>query len=151
MYVTELILNQDNLFAIRDVADRYETHRSVERLTEGMERRVLWRLDLQREWRLTVQCERPLEPHYVSKAMPGYAYRVRSAEVAMGFNPGDLLLFQLEANPTVKRAKKRRALEKFSRATRVATEEVRPCGLRTNRFYNLGSTSITAISAEATR
>ena len=49
MYVTELTLNQDNLFAVRDVTDRYEAHRSVERLTEGTERRVLWRLDVQRE------------------------------------------------------------------------------------------------------
>ena len=114
MYVTELILNQGNLFATRDVVDRYETHRSVERLTEGMERRVLWRLDVQHEWRLTIQCERPLEPRHVSKAMPGYAYQVRSAEVATNFDPGDLLLFQLEANPTVKRAKKRRALKSLA-------------------------------------
>ncbi len=110
MYSTELILNQENLFAKRDVASRYEMHRSVAHLTEGATTRVLWRLDMQSTWRLTIQCEWPLEPQYVSRSMPGYAVSVRSAEVNRDFQEGDLLLFQLEANPTAERANKRRAL-----------------------------------------
>ena len=110
MYCTELILNQENLFAKRDVASRYEMHRSVAHLTEGATRRVLWRLDVQSNWRLTIQCEWPLEPRHVSRSMPGYAVSVRSAEVRRNFQEGDLLLFQLEANPTAERANKRRAL-----------------------------------------
>lgn len=119
MYLTQLVLNLRNKAARRDLADRFELHRTLMSAypeTLPPSERVLFRVETQRNKPVTVLLvQSQTEPNWEQVArMQTADYlastpRVRSVSLP-SLQTGQPAMFRLLANPTVKREGKRHAL-----------------------------------------
>lgn len=118
MYLSQLTLDPGQPQARRDLANRYDLHRTLCRaFDEPADARPLWRLELLRPGeppRLLVQSRAAPDWARLHAAHPGYLADARSKplDLAGHLAPGLRLRFRLEANPTVTRAGKRHGLRR---------------------------------------
>jgi CRISPR system Cascade subunit CasE len=116
MYLSQLTLDPGQPQARRDLANRYELHRTLCRAFDApASARPLWRLELLRPGeppRLLVQSRAAPDWARLHAEYPGYLADARSKPLALAdqLAPDLRLRFRLEANPTVTRAGKRHGL-----------------------------------------
>lgn len=112
MWVSKLVLDPRSRAAHRDLANRYEMHRTLSRavseaLKEGRER-LLWRLEPTRVHKRPVVLVQTLTEPDWSVLEPGYAEVWPPKAFTPALRTGQLLRFRLQANP----AKRARGLGK---------------------------------------
>lgn len=116
MYLSQLTLDPGQPQARRDLANRYELHRTLCRAFAAPgDARPLWRLELLRPGeapRLLVQSHAAPDWSRLAAEHPGYLAdrRAKPLDLADHLAPGQRLRFRLEANPTVTRDGKRHGL-----------------------------------------
>lgn len=114
MYLSRLILNPRHRRVQREIANPYEMHRSVMRAFPddlGEDERVLFRLEPGRNGALTLLVQSRIFPDWSWLAAPearGYLLPIDEPNPAvksfdLALTPGQVLIFRLRANPTVKR------------------------------------------------
>lgn len=107
MYLSQLILNQRSRQVQREIAGRYELHRTLMRAfpaPTAEEERILFRLDLMNgelpcilvQSQTRPEWDRIDKKHYFDKSP-------QCKEFNPAFSPGQQLRFRLLANPTIKR------------------------------------------------
>lgn len=115
MMLTQMKLNVLSAQVRRDMADPYEMHRTIQRLTDGQERRPLWRLEhdgsgqhpvvlLQTEAAPDRRLLDEFDSHYLLD------FGTRENRLLANISAEDVLNFRLHANPTVTRLGKRHGL-----------------------------------------
>ncbi len=125
MYLSQLTLDPGHPQARRDLANRYDLHRTLRRACaapgdtspEGEPAHPLWRLELLRPGeapRLLVQSRAAPDWGRLADQYPGYLadHRAKALDLADRLAPGQRLRFRLEANPTVTRDGKRHGLRR---------------------------------------
>lgn len=122
MFLSKLTLNVSSREVRRDVGNPYELHRTLSRVLEGQDGRVLWRLETPTHGAPFVLVQSPAVPDW---EVLGGRY-LRSAEIKVFtplFKAERGLYFRLRANPVVTREGKRSGLpdeEKVGWLTRKA-------------------------------
>lgn len=119
MYISRLLLDPRSRLVRQETGDRYRLHRT---LMSGfpqqlpVDERVLYRLETARSGVISVLMQSRYMPDWAqSERLNALGVLVSPAEVKEWnpvFHASQLLLFRLEANPTVKREGKRHALLK---------------------------------------
>lgn len=115
MILSRMVLNLDARNARRDLADPYEMHATLMRLTDDASTRPLWRL---RSGRTTepptvlVQTDDAPDPTRIPMSDEPYyrSFDSRHNRLLDAIKGGDILRFRVRTNPTVKRAGKRHGL-----------------------------------------
>lgn len=116
MYLSQLTLDPGQRQARRDLANRYDLHRTLCRAFDApQDARPLWRLELLRPGeppRLLVQSRTTPDWARVAAEHPGYLadHGGKPLDLAAQLTSGQRLRFRLEANPTVTRDGKRHGL-----------------------------------------
>lgn len=116
MYLSQLTLDPGHRQARRDLANRYELHRTLCRAFDApQEAHPLWRLELLRPDeapRLLVQSRAAPDWGRLADQYPGYLadHRAKPLDLLDTLAVGQRLRFRLEANPTVTRDGKRHGL-----------------------------------------
>lgn len=115
MYLSRLILNPRHRRVQREIANPYEMHRSVMRAfpddLKEEDERVLFRLEPGRNGALTLLVQSHLLPDWSWLADPearGYLLPIDEPNPAvksfdLALTPGQVLIFRLRANPTLRR------------------------------------------------
>lgn len=124
MYLSKLTMNVSSREVRRDVGNPYELHRTLSRVLEGQDGRMLWRLETPAYGAPFVLVQSPAVPDWEAL---GRRY-LRSAETKMFtplFKAERGLYFRLRANPVVTREGKRSGIpddEKVGWLTRKAEQ-----------------------------
>lgn len=113
MFLSKLELDPRCRAVRLDLADPYETHRSLRRgFSDGAQARLLWRLEQPAGSPPFVLAQSRIRPNWeaLSGRDPNYLFGFQVKEFAPRIGEGQRLLFRLRANPTVKRNGKRHGL-----------------------------------------
>ena len=114
MHLSRLELDVRHRRAREDAADPYRLHQTLMRAfdhTSPEERRVLFRLELQRGLKAVVLVQSNLAPRWeAAEEWWGEAFSFATKPWEPAFQANQMLRFRLRANPTVKRNGKRHAL-----------------------------------------
>lgn len=118
MVLSRLVLNLESRAVRRDVANPYEMHATLMRLTEGVAGKPLWRFERQRGTDppvLLLQSAAAPDKSVLDEIDPGYvlAFESKENKLVNNLSPDDMLRFRVKANPTVTRDRKRHGLVRY--------------------------------------
>ena len=146
MVLSKVTLNLDDARARRDLADPYEMHATLMRLTDARASRPLWRLETPRGGaapHILVQTDVEPDPDQIAADGTAYftSFESQPHRLLDSIAPGETLRFRLRANPTVTREGKRHGLlreeQQLAWIDRVLSDR--------------GTTDILAVVSESTR
>jgi len=108
MYLSKLIVNQDNRTGAWMFSDAYETHKTIWRglpdSNNGGPGRVLFRTELMDKGRsLVILVQSDVRPNWQPLLEDGVFRDAQCKEVRINSHNGQLLRFRIRANPTAKR------------------------------------------------
>ena len=104
MYLSRLTLNPRNTAVRKDLANRYELHRTLQRCLAGTEGRALWRLETSGDAHPRILVQSPGAPDWSNLLSADYCVEAPSCkpwDVESYVAEGAVYRFRLLANPTL--------------------------------------------------
>lgn len=112
MYLSLLELNTQNKEVRRDVANQYEMHSTLKRAFTNINERFLWRLENKYRGYPAIIVQSASKPSWGNITIEDYFinYEFKDYNITEFLNNREILRFRIEANPTIKKDGRRRAL-----------------------------------------